>query len=60
MPKLKGCTDRDLKERVRHMYSFIRLVYRRLSAFGLKGKVFGIRWNVFRDFVADTIKFTDR
>jgi hypothetical protein len=58
-PKLKGCTDRDLKERMKHYYPFVREVYRRLSATGIKGKLLAIGWNVFRDFVADTLEATD-
>jgi hypothetical protein len=58
-PKLKGCTERDLKERMKHQYPFIREIYRRLSATGIKGKLLAIGWNVFRDFVVDTIEIND-
>ena len=58
-PKLKGCTERDLKERMKHYYPFVREIYRRLSATGIKGKLLAIGWNVFRDFVADTLEATD-
>jgi len=57
--KLKGCTERDLKERMKHYYPFVREIYRRLSATGIKGKLLGIGWNVYRDFVTDTLKVTD-
>lgn len=58
-PKLKGCTERDLKERMKHFYPFIREVYRRLSAAAIIGKRLAIGWNVYRDFVTDTLEVTD-
>jgi hypothetical protein len=57
--KLKGCTERDLKERMKHYYPFLSQIYRRLSATGIKGKQLAIGWNVFREFVTDTLKATD-
>jgi hypothetical protein len=58
VPKLKGTTDRDLKERIRQQYPFIRELYKRLSGTGIKGSLFSIGWNVFRDFMIHTIDFT--
>ena len=51
VPKLKGCTERDLKDRMKNYYPFIQSIYRRLSALGLKGNNFAIGWNTFREFI---------
>ncbi len=51
MPKIKGCTERDLKDRMKHYYPFIVSIYKRLSAIGVKGGNFAIGWNTFREFV---------
>ena len=59
LPKLKGSSERDLKEKMKQYYPFIIQIYRRLSATGIKGKLLAIGWNVFRDFVADTLEATD-
>ena len=59
LPKLKGSSERDLKEKMKQYYPFIIQIYRRLSATGIKGKLLGIGWNVYRDFVTDTLKVTD-
>ena len=58
VPKLKGTTERDLKERVRHQYPFIRELYRRLSGTAIKSSTLAIGWNVFRDFMISTLDIT--
>jgi len=59
VPKIKGCTERDLKEIVKHIYPFAREIYRRLSATHITGKTLNIGWNVFRDFIIEDIHICD-
>lgn len=44
---------------MKHQYPFIREIYRRLSAVSIKSKTLAIGWNVFREFMQDSIEITD-
>jgi hypothetical protein len=51
MPKIKGCTERDLMDRTKPYYPFIQSIFRRLSSIGAKGSNFAIGSSSFREFV---------
>lgn len=59
-PKLKKSTEDDFKEKCRMIYPFIRAAYKRLAAIGIVGTVFSIGWNVFREFVTQTLNISDK
>jgi NLR family CARD domain-containing protein 3 len=59
-PKLKNATEDEVKEKMRAMYPFIQQVYRRLSASGIAGIIFCVGWNVFREFMTQTLCITDK
>lgn len=49
-----------MKERVRELYPFIREIYKRLSALGIIGTVFSIGWNVYREFMIQSLNITEK
>eukprot|EP00347_Sterkiella_histriomuscorum_P017331 403349792 len=59
-PKLKKSTEEEMKEKCREIYPFIREIYKRLAALGIVGTVFSIGWNVYREFMIQTLNITDK
>lgn len=57
--KVKSSLESDVKEKMRSIYPMIRQIYRRLAATGLAGSTFGIGWNVYREFITQTLKLAD-
>ena len=49
-----------MKEKCREIYPFIREIYKRLAALGIVGTVFSIGWNVYREFMIQTLNITDK
>lgn len=59
-PKLKASTEDEIKAKCKEMYPFVREIYKRLAALGVVGTVFSIGWNVYREFMIQTINITDK
>ena len=59
-PKLKKSNEEELKEKCREIYPFVREIYKRLAALGIVGTVFSIGWNVYREFMIQTLNITEK
>jgi len=59
-PPIKKSSIEDIKERMRTIYPFLREVYKRLAAIGLKGSVFSIGLNTFTDFITKHLNIDDK
>lgn len=57
---MKKSTEEELKEKCREMYPFIREINKRLAALGIVGTVFSIGWNVYREFMIQTLNISDK
>ena len=48
-----------MKEVSKQIYPFVREIYKRLAAIGIVGTIYSIGWNVYREFMTQTLDFAD-
>ena len=49
-----------MKEVSKQIYPFVREIYKRLAAIGIVGTIYSIGWNVYREFMTQTLDFADK